>query len=187
MAKLLKQNSFNQTLKHAPSSPVQNRRLLSARNARMSSVEMPDENEKSISSASTSPCHSPKAHRITTQNIFVVLFNFKPRHPDELELKAGYKLTVIDASDKDWWRGNCFGAIGVFPSTYVTKLGPREKPLQVIQSININSIHGDGLISLLRDQIVIQVSGDVYRDGNVLIRTSELRQGHCPVQCLQEV
>ena len=43
----------------APSSPVQTRRLLSARNARMSSVEMPDENEKSVSSASTSPCHSP--------------------------------------------------------------------------------------------------------------------------------
>ena len=67
--------------------------------------------------------------------------------------RAGYKLTVIDASDKDWWRGNCFGSIGVFPSTYVTKLGPREKPLQLVQSVNINSIHGDGLISLLRDQV----------------------------------
>ena len=67
--------------------------------------------------------------------------------------RAGYKLTVIDASDKDWWRGSYFGAVGVFPSTYVTKLGPREKPLQVIQSVNINSIHGDGLISLLRDQV----------------------------------
>ena len=62
-------------------------------------------------------------------------------------------MTVIDASDKDWWRGNCFGSIGVFPSTYVAKLGPREKPLQVVQSVNINSVHGDGLISLLRDQV----------------------------------
>lgn len=43
----------------APSSPVHNRRLLSARNMRMSSVELPDENEKSLSSASTSPCPSP--------------------------------------------------------------------------------------------------------------------------------
>ena len=47
----------------APSSPVQNRRLLSARNARMSSVEMPDDNEKSVSSASTSPCHSPVSNQ----------------------------------------------------------------------------------------------------------------------------
>ena len=50
----------------APSSPVQNRRLLSARNARMSSIEMPDDNEKSVSSASTSPCHSPVSFYICT-------------------------------------------------------------------------------------------------------------------------
>ena len=43
----------------APSSPVHNRRLLSAKNIRMSSVELPDDNDKSPSSASTSPCPSP--------------------------------------------------------------------------------------------------------------------------------
>jgi len=194
MALLLDSNNFRSIyllplfmkVNEAPSSPVQNRRLLSARNARMSSIEMPDENEKSVSSASTSPCHSPKS-RLLAANLFVVLYNFKPRHADELELKAGYKLTVLDATDKDWWRGNCLGAIGVFPSTYVTKLGPREKPLQVIQSVNINSIHGDGIVKLLRDQIVIQVYNDGYLDGTLLIRTAEHRQGHCPLQYLQEV
>lgn len=43
----------------APSSPVHNRRLLSARPLRMSSVELPDENEKSPTSASNSPTPSP--------------------------------------------------------------------------------------------------------------------------------
>jgi len=139
---------------------------------------MPDDNEKSVSSASTSPCHSPKS-RLLAPHLFVVLYNFKPRHADELELKAGYKLTVIDSSDKDWWKGKCFGAVGVFPSTYVAKLAPREKPLQVIQSVNINSLHADGIIKLLRDQIVIQVGMDGYhcRDGSILIRTAEHRQG----------
>ena len=60
---------------------------------------------------------------------------------------------MIDSSDKDWWKGKCFGAVGVFPSTYVAKLAPREKPLQVIQSVNINSLHADGIIKLLRDQV----------------------------------
>jgi len=46
----------------APSSPVHNRRLLTARNMRMSSVELPDDNDKSLSSASTSPCPSPVRH-----------------------------------------------------------------------------------------------------------------------------
>jgi len=147
---------------------------------------MPDDNEKSVSSASTSPCHSPKS-RLVSSNLYVVLYNFKPRHADELELKAGYKLSVIDGTDKDWWKGNCFGSIGVFPSSYVAKLGAREKPLQVIQSVNINSIHGDGIIKLLRDQIIIQVFCDGYRDGTILIRTADHRQGHCPIQYLQEV
>lgn len=43
----------------APSSPVHSRRLLSARGGRMSSVELPDEPDKSPSSNSASPCPSP--------------------------------------------------------------------------------------------------------------------------------
>jgi hypothetical protein len=76
-------------------------------------------------------------------NFSVLLFHFR----------AGYKLTVIDNTDKDWWKGKCVGAIGVFPSTYVTKLQSGEKPLQVIQSVTINSAIGDGPIQLLRDQV----------------------------------
>ena len=45
------------------------------------------------------------------------------------------------------------GSIGVFPSNYVTKLAPREKPLQCRAPVNINSVHGDGIIELLRDQV----------------------------------
>lgn len=96
----------------APSSPVQpiqlqNRRLLSVR---MNSVELPDDNEKSQSSASASPCPSPvykeillavnfvcwifnssqslqKTQRLLPTNLYVVLFNFKGREADELDLK----------------------------------------------------------------------------------------------------
>ncbi|XP_071745432.1 uncharacterized protein Stacl isoform X4 [Lepeophtheirus salmonis] len=76
--------------KSAPSSPVQSRRpgqLRTTTTTRMSSVELPDEAEKSVSSASTSPCPSPKPNRFTLANVFVVLYNFKPRHADELDLK----------------------------------------------------------------------------------------------------
>ncbi|CAB4067314.1 unnamed protein product [Lepeophtheirus salmonis] len=121
-------------LNNAPSSPVQSRRpgqLRTTTTTRMSSVELPDEAEKSVSSASTSPCPSPKPNRFTLANVFVVLYNFKPRHADELDLKAGQMLTVIDTSDKDWWKGKCLGSIGFFPSTYVNKLLPGEKPFQI--------------------------------------------------------
>ncbi|XP_049845154.1 uncharacterized protein LOC126297890 isoform X7 [Schistocerca gregaria] len=166
-----------------PSSPVHNRRLLSARNMRMSSVELPDENEKSLSSASTSPCPSPKSHRLLPTNLYVVLYNFKSRHPDELDLKAGYKVTVIDASDKDWWKGKCFGRVGYFPSKYVIKLQPGEKALQVTHNLQVSD--GNNGLMLLRDQIVIQVGEEL--DGMVMIRNGENQQGVCPLKFLQEV
>ena len=70
--------------------------------------------------------------------------------------RAGYKLTVIDAvSDKDWWKGKCFGAVGVFPSNYVTQLHPGEKPLQVTQTVQINATSmQEPPIKLLRDQVL---------------------------------
>uniref|UniRef100_A0A8D8VID2 SH3 and cysteine-rich domain-containing protein 3 n=1 Tax=Cacopsylla melanoneura TaxID=428564 RepID=A0A8D8VID2_9HEMI len=170
----------------SPSSPVHNRRLLSARNMRMSSVELPDDNEKSLSSASTSPCPSPvrmKAHRLLPTNLFVVLYNFKSRHADELDLKPGYKVTVIDTSDQNWWKGKCMGRVGYFPSNYVIKVQPGERPLQVTHNLQIAD--GESGLSLLRDQIVIQIGDEV--DGMVMIRNGDNRQGVCPLKYLQEV
>ncbi|XP_075970672.1 SH3 and cysteine-rich domain-containing protein isoform X4 [Anticarsia gemmatalis] len=172
----------------SPSSPVHSRRLLSARGGRMSSVELPDEPDKSLSSNSASPCPSPvkqpsKHQRLLPTNLYVILYNFKSRHADELDLKAGYKVTVIDTSDPDWWKGKCLGKIGYFPSKYCTKLQAGERPLQVTHNLQVSD--GDNGLMLLRDQIVIQVGDEV--DGMVMIRSGDNRQGVCPVKFLQEV
>ncbi|CAG9115903.1 unnamed protein product [Plutella xylostella] len=172
----------------SPSSPVHGRRMLSARGGRMSSVELPDEPDKSQSSNSASPCPSPvkqqsKHQRLLPTNLYVVLYNFKSRHGDELDLKAGYKVTVIDTSDPDWWKGKCLGKIGYFPSKYCTKLQAGERPLQVTHNLQVSD--GDSGLMLLRDQIVIQVGDEV--DGMVMIRSGDNRQGVCPIKFLQEV
>lgn len=100
-----------------------------------------------------------KAHRLLPTNLYVVLYNFKARHPDELDLTAGFKVTVIDHSDPDWWRGKCLGRVGYFPSKYVSRLQAGERPLQVLQNLQISD-GGDknGTMTLLRDQIVVQVN-----------------------------
>ncbi|CAH0700015.1 unnamed protein product [Spodoptera exigua] len=161
----------------APSSPVHSRRMLTARVGRMSSVELPDEPDKSLSSNSASPCPSPvkqmsKHQRLLPTNLYVVLYNFKSRHADELDLKAGYKVTVIDTSDPDWWKGKCLGKIGYFPSKYCTKLQAGERALQVTHNLQVSD--GDTGMMLLRDQIVIQVGEEV--DGMMLIRSGDNRQ-----------
>lgn len=73
-----------------------------------------------------------KSHRLLPTNLYVILYNFKSRHQDELDLKAGDKVTVIDFSDPDWWKGKCLGRTGYFPSKYCSKLAAGERPLQVM-------------------------------------------------------
>lgn len=98
-----------------------------------------------------------KTHRLLPTNLYVVLYNFKARHSDELDLTAGFKVTVIDTSDPDWWRGKCLGRVGYFPSKYVYRLQANEKPLQVLQNLQISDGDKNGTMTLLRDQIVVQV------------------------------
>ncbi|KAJ8666965.1 hypothetical protein QAD02_008627 [Eretmocerus hayati] len=174
---------------------------------RMSSVELPDENEKSYSSASTSPCPSPHLNNqnhmnpsgkrvLPPNNLYVVLYNFEARERDELDLKAGYKVTVIDKKDKDWWKGKCLGGrAGFFPSTYVMRVESGQKTLQVIKNLQLPD-----QTTLLRDQIVVQVSEEV--GGVVLVRCAtdlhssdhmskdgevRYKETLCPLQFLQEV
>ncbi|GAB0098187.1 hypothetical protein DMENIID0001_138960 [Sergentomyia squamirostris] len=178
----------NNSRLHSPSSPSQQQRklLYASRGLRTGSVDLPDDMEKSLSSASTSPCPSPKPHRLLPTNLYVVLYNFKARHQDELDLKAGYKVTVIDTSDPDWWKGKCLGRVGYFPSKYCTRLAAGEKPLQVTHNLQVSDgERGDSGMTLLRDQIVIQVGEEV--GGMVMVRSAENRQGVCPMKYLQEV
>jgi hypothetical protein len=71
--------------------------------------------------------------------------------------RAGYKVTVIDTSDQDWWKGKCLGRIGYFPSKYVIKLQPGERPLQVTHNLQVSD--GDNGLTLLRDQVSPVTSG----------------------------
>ncbi|XP_023290442.1 uncharacterized protein LOC105704069 isoform X2 [Orussus abietinus] len=184
--------------------PVGHKRVRSA--IRMSSMELPDENEKSYSSASTSPCPSPHANNqnhlnppgkrvLPPNNLYVVLYNFTARHRDELDLKAGYKVTVIDKPDPDWWKGKCLGGrAGYFPSAYVMRVDPGQKPLQVTRNLQLADS-----TTLLRDQIVIQVGEEV--DGVAMVRCADVgsseqatkegavrfKETLCPLKYLQEV
>ncbi|XP_043668478.1 uncharacterized protein LOC122629283 isoform X3 [Vespula pensylvanica] len=174
---------------------------------RTSSVELPDENDKCYSSASTSPCPSPHPNNqnhmnpsgkrvLPPNNLYVVLYNFEARHRDELDLKPGYKVTVIDKSEKDWWKGKCLGGrAGYFPSAYVMRVESGQKTLQVTRNLQLTD-----QITLLRDQIVIQVGEEV--DGVAMVRfAADVRSAEhigkegdvlynetlCPLMYLQEV
>lgn len=65
--------------------------------------------------------------------------------------RAGYKITVIDKSEKDWWKGKCLGGrAGYFPSAYVMKIESGQKTHQVTRNLQLSD-----QITLLRDQVII--------------------------------
>ena len=54
--------------------------------------------------------------------VVVAAFDFEPLEEDELRLKKGDIITVIDKCNEDWWRGTCNGMEGLFPAPYVKEL-----------------------------------------------------------------
>eukprot|EP01091_Cochliopodium_minus_P015206 TRINITY_DN5339_c0_g1_i2.p1 TRINITY_DN5339_c0_g1~~TRINITY_DN5339_c0_g1_i2.p1 ORF type:complete len:1073 (-),score=394.85 TRINITY_DN5339_c0_g1_i2:98-3316(-) len=51
-----------------------------------------------------------------------VLYDFSPENHDELELRAGDLIVILDDSDVDWWKGTVNGNTGLFPSSYVQRI-----------------------------------------------------------------
>ena len=51
-------------------------------------------------------------------------YDFQPQDPEELELKRGDIITVLDKKDPNWWMGELMRGSrvcrGVFPKTYVS-------------------------------------------------------------------
>lgn len=47
------------------------------------------------------------------------LYAYTPNLPDELHLQPGDVLSVYRQQEDGWWLGECNGAVGIFPATYV--------------------------------------------------------------------
>jgi uncharacterized protein YgiM (DUF1202 family) len=73
----------------------------------------------------------------------VVLFDYVPQRDDELALRRGQRLTVLDKSSDGWWKGEEeeSGSKGWFPSNYVREEAANENTEQQQQ--------GNGLAKML--------------------------------------
>ncbi|XP_063532460.1 uncharacterized protein LOC134743081 isoform X2 [Cydia strobilella] len=90
--KINKHMIHNYTTRSSPSSPVHSRRLLSARGGRMSSVDLPDEPDKSLSSNSASPCPSP----VKQTNVSIIIAPSSPVYSRRLFSARGGRMSSVD-------------------------------------------------------------------------------------------
>lgn len=49
-------------------------------------------------------------------------FDFKSTHDDEITIKAGEQIEILEKREDGWWRGRLNDKIGLFPSTYVNEM-----------------------------------------------------------------
>lgn len=60
----------------------------------------------------------------------VALYPFAGQHSDELTFQKGDIITLVNADDPAWWKGEINGAVGLFPSNYVEVLNKSAASVQ---------------------------------------------------------
>ncbi|XP_060066779.1 uncharacterized protein LOC132547048 isoform X1 [Ylistrum balloti] len=186
-----KSSSFTNTCFGAgSSSPVDkysaaNLRKKFAASAKTTSLDIEDKRRGSfVPSPKESPKSQRKQSKESNTTVYVALYNFRGKEKDDMDLRAGWRLFIVDSSDPDWWKGKCNGRVGYFPAKYVIPLQFAQRVYQVTQPMHLTE-GGNGM-KLHKDQIVLQV-GDEVENGMILVRSASNKQALCPVKYLNEV
>ncbi|GAB1602384.1 hypothetical protein Ahia01_000517600 [Argonauta hians] len=124
-----------------------------------------------------------KISKKKSDDMYVVLYNFKAKEKDDLDLKAGWRISVLENSKKDWWKGKCNGKVGHFPAAYVERLQPGQRIFQVNSPVHI--VEGGIDVRFHKDQIVLQVGEE--QNGSIQVKSMNNRQANCPLKYLLEI
>ncbi|XP_068936118.1 SH3 and cysteine-rich domain-containing protein 3 isoform X1 [Petaurus breviceps papuanus] len=113
---------------------------------------------------------------------FVALYRFKALEKDDLDFPPGEKITVIDDSNEEWWRGKIGEKVGFFPQNFIIRVRAGERVHRVTRSFVGNREIGQ--ITLKKDQIVVQKGDEA--GGYVKVYTGR-KVGLFPTDFLEEI
>ncbi|XP_058717005.1 SH3 and cysteine-rich domain-containing protein 3 isoform X2 [Poecile atricapillus] len=124
----------------------------------------------------------PQPGGFLQSHYFVALYRFKALEKDDLDFPPGEKITVVDDSNEEWWRGKIGEKVGYFPPNFIIRVRAGERVHKVTRSFVGNREIGQ--ITLKKDQIVVQKGEEV--NGYVKVFTGR-KVGLFPVDFLEEI
>uniref|UniRef100_A0A3Q3JKB5 SH3 and cysteine rich domain 3 n=1 Tax=Monopterus albus TaxID=43700 RepID=A0A3Q3JKB5_MONAL len=113
---------------------------------------------------------------------YLALYRFKAIEKDDLDVHAGDRITVIDDSNEEWWRGKIGDKTGFIPVSYIIRVRAGERVYKVTRSFVGNREMGQ--ITLKKDQIVVKKGEEV--NGYLKVSTGR-KLGFFPANLLQEI
>ncbi|NXO09266.1 STAC3 protein, partial [Oriolus oriolus] len=76
----------------------------------------------------------PQPGGFLQSHYFVALYRFKALEKDDLDFPPGEKITVVDDSNEEWWRGKIGEKIGYFPPNFIIRVRAGERVHKVTRS-----------------------------------------------------
>uniref|UniRef100_A0A4W6E985 SH3 and cysteine rich domain 3 n=1 Tax=Lates calcarifer TaxID=8187 RepID=A0A4W6E985_LATCA len=113
---------------------------------------------------------------------YLALYRFKAIEKDDLDVHPGDRVTVIDDSNEEWWRGKIRERTGFIPANYIIRVRAGESVYKVTRSFVGNREMGQ--ITLKKDQIVVKKGEEV--NGYLKVSTGR-KLGFFPSNLLQEI
>uniref|UniRef100_A0A672ZM17 SH3 and cysteine-rich domain-containing protein 3-like n=1 Tax=Sphaeramia orbicularis TaxID=375764 RepID=A0A672ZM17_9TELE len=123
-----------------------------------------------------------QAKTFSHSHYYMALYRFKAIEKDDLDFHPGDRITVLDDSNEEWWRGKMGDKTGYFPTNYLIKVRAAERVYKVTRSFVGNREMGQ--ITLKKDQIVVK-KGD--EKGGYLKVSTGRKLGYFPADLLQEI
>ncbi|XP_054657549.1 SH3 and cysteine-rich domain-containing protein 2 isoform X6 [Grus americana] len=112
---------------------------------------------------------------------YVALYKFVPQEHQDLALQPGDRVTLVDDSNEDWWKGKVGDRLGFFPANFVQRVRPGESVWR-----SCRAVQGDreqGRMSLRENQICVGVG----RTQGLIRVTSGRKRGLVPAEALTEI
>ncbi|NXK35451.1 STAC protein, partial [Piprites chloris] len=115
-------------------------------------------------------------------NTYVALYKFVPQENEDLEMRPGDMITLLEDTNEDWWKGRIDDRIGFFPANFVQKVQQNEKIYRCVRTFI--GCKEQGQITLKENQIC--VTSEKEQDGFIKVYSGK-KKGFVPIDVLENI